>query len=86
VIKFEVKVSFGHDIFKILLVLRRFQELKRIICDNAWFSSRCFVLISMIVMESLNFKDEISLRGVECNIPLLNFWNITSRTYQRLSF
>ena len=36
-------------------------------------------------MESLNFEDEISLKGVECNIPLVSYQNITSRTYQRLS-
>jgi len=28
------------------------------------------VLSTVIGKESLNFEDEISLRGVECNIPL----------------
>jgi len=29
-------------------------------------------LIGAIVKESLNFEDKILLRGVECNIPLVN--------------
>jgi len=28
---------------------------------------------------SLNFKDEISLRGVNCNIPLVSEWYITKQ-------
>ena len=44
-----------------------------------WFSSGCFVLILVIVMESLNFEDEISLKGVECNIPLVSIGIISVR-------
>jgi len=29
-------------------------------------------LIAAVIKESLNFEDEISLRGVECNIPLVS--------------
>ena len=29
-------------------------------------------MIAAIIKESLNFEDEISLRGVECNIPLVS--------------
>jgi hypothetical protein len=29
------------------------------------------VLVTAIIKESLNFEDEIPLKGVECNIPLV---------------
>ena len=29
-------------------------------------------MIAVVIKESLNFEDEISLRGVECNIPLVS--------------
>ena len=32
----------------------------------------CQALIAAVIKESLNFVVEISLRGVECNIPLVS--------------
>jgi len=42
---------------------------------------RSYVLDSVINEESLNFKDEISLRGVECNIPPISYRSFISRVY-----
>ena len=58
-----VKVSFGHGIFKILLVLRRFQELKSVICDNVWFSKRYFGINLSDCYEISKFRGQFFFKG-----------------------
>jgi len=35
-------------------------------------NQECQALIAAVIKVSLNFEDKISLRGVECNIPLVS--------------
>ena len=38
-------------------------------------------LLALLATKSLNFEDEISLRGVECNIPHEKFSSVISTSY-----
>jgi hypothetical protein len=59
------------------------QVYERVNFHNMRITSRCYALNSVNVKWTLNFEDEIFLRGVECNIPLVSKRKLYLSMFQR---